>query len=172
MPGKEKGEKGKRKRMQGRGWVPSLSLTHSLDDGNMQAWVGYKKKGGIILECGRWPTQEGREIFSAWAFESSWWPCVRSLSDMCIPLPLPSVEIIGHGKKLQTKRRLETLEGNGYGGWMVLKPVGLTLKRTMQAPRAWYNYGRILFNTSTPLHQMGFLICQIEHLRKIYTSLE
>ena len=44
--------------------------------------------------------------------------------------------------------------------------------RTMQAPRAWYYFGRILFKISTPLHQMGFLECQIEHLRKIYTSLE
>ena len=42
----------------------------------------------------------------------------------------------------------------------------------MQAPRAWYYIGRILFKTSTPLHQMGFLECQIEHLKKIYTSLE
>ena len=42
----------------------------------------------------------------------------------------------------------------------------------MQAPRAWYYFGRILFKTFTPLHQMGFLECQIEHLRKIYTSLE
>ena len=40
-------------------------------------------------------------------------------------------------------------------------------ERTMQAPRAWYYFGRILFKTSTPLHQMGFLECQIEHLRKI-----
>ena len=44
--------------------------------------------------------------------------------------------------------------------------------RTKQAPQAWYYFGRILFKTSTPLHQMGFLECQIEHLRKIYTSLE
>ena len=29
-----------------------------------------------------------------------------------------------------------------------------------------------LVQTSTPLHQMGFLECQIEHLRKMYTSLE
>jgi hypothetical protein len=42
----------------------------------------------------------------------------------------------------------------------------------MQAPRAWYNFGRILLKTSTPLHQMGFLECQIKHLSKIYTSLE
>ena len=42
----------------------------------------------------------------------------------------------------------------------------------MQAPRAWYYVGRILFKTSTPLHQMRFLECQIEHLRKMYTSLE
>ena len=42
----------------------------------------------------------------------------------------------------------------------------------MQAPRAWYDFGRILFKNSTPLHQMGFLECQIEHLRKIYASLE
>ena len=41
----------------------------------------------------------------------------------------------------------------------------------MQAPRAWYYFKRILFKTSTPLHQMGFLECQIEHLREIYTSL-
>ena len=32
--------------------------------------------------------------------------------------------------------------------------------------------GQCKFRTSTPLHQMGFLECQIEHLRKIYTSLE
>ena len=36
----------------------------------------------------------------------------------------------------------------------------------MQAPRAWYYFGRILFKTSTPLHQMGVLECQIEHLKK------
>ena len=42
----------------------------------------------------------------------------------------------------------------------------------MQAPRAWYCFARILFKTSTPLHQMEYLECQIEHLRKIYTSLE
>ena len=38
--------------------------------------------------------------------------------------------------------------------------------------RVRYYFERILFKTSTVLHKMGFLECQIEHLRKIYTSLE
>ena len=41
----------------------------------------------------------------------------------------------------------------------------------MQALRAWYYYSNILFKSSTPLHQMGILDCQIKLLWKdIYFS--